>query len=86
MQQYSTFREFHTDYVRMCHNPNDRHLTVAVQNRIGKSSDVLKEEIDYFLYSLFLETDPWRVFNRAIRENPKCKFHYKTKQDPWFNC
>ncbi len=86
MRFYNSLEEFKVDHQRVCMAPNDQHLIVSIQTKVNNSNQTLQLKIDDYLCDFLLESNPWYVFEKVAKRNPKCIFIFKTPNDPWFLC
>lgn len=85
MKGYNSLEEFKPDHELIRAYQNDKHLIDSVKKKILNSKKDIREEIDNYLCNFLLESNPYYVFDKVARENPKCFLILRSPEDPWFH-
>lgn len=85
MLKYDNIEQWLKDFEIFEKNPNDKHLLAALQKRTNNSSDGLRKQVQEFLQNKTLESNPFEVFGRVMKEvGPEFFLMVKNESDPWF--
>lgn len=83
--KYASFDEWYKDFEIFQKNPNDVHFMKALEKKTNNSSKNVKREVQEFLQNKALETNPYEVFGRVMKQvGPKYFLIVKTAEDPFF--
>jgi len=83
--KYASFDEWYEDYEIFQKNPDDHTFMKFLERRTNNSSKELRQEVQHFLQNRALDTNPYEVFGRVMREvGPDYFLIVKTQEDPFF--